>query len=144
MAGSRTGAALLALPGNRRGHRHRRRDVAPLPCGATPAHAGRVSGQSALTTTPATLDTRAQWVDTLRVVLIAGVIVVHTATGYVTDIVGWYYDDELQPSTPSATRQPGRGHDLVHPGWLGGHGSLEAGEQDVQAEFEFGCAVVVC
>lgn len=61
-----------------------------------------MSGQSALTTTPATLDTRAQWVDTLRVVLIAGVIAVHTATGYVTDIVGWYYDDELQPSTLAA------------------------------------------
>jgi fucose 4-O-acetylase-like acetyltransferase len=61
-----------------------------------------VSGPSALTTTPATLETRAQWVDTLRVALIAGVIVVHTATGYVTDIVGWYYDDELEPSTLAA------------------------------------------
>jgi peptidoglycan/LPS O-acetylase OafA/YrhL len=42
------------------------------------------------------LDTRQreQWVDTLRVVLIAGVIVVHTATGYVTDFAGYYYDDE--------------------------------------------------
>ena len=38
---------------------------------------------------------REQWVDTLRVVLIAGVIVVHTATGYVTDFVGYYYDDGL-------------------------------------------------
>jgi len=37
---------------------------------------------------------RAQWVDTLRVVLISGVIVVHTATGYVTDFAGYYYDDE--------------------------------------------------
>jgi fucose 4-O-acetylase-like acetyltransferase len=37
---------------------------------------------------------REQWVDTLRVVLIAGVIVVHTATGYVTDFAGFYYDDE--------------------------------------------------
>ncbi len=37
---------------------------------------------------------REQWVDTLRVVLISGVIVVHTATAYVTDFVGYYYDDE--------------------------------------------------
>jgi peptidoglycan/LPS O-acetylase OafA/YrhL len=37
---------------------------------------------------------REQWVDTLRVVLIAGVIVVHTATAYVTDFAGYYYDDE--------------------------------------------------
>ena len=33
---------------------------------------------------------REQWVDTLRVVLIAGVIVVHTATGYVADFAGFY------------------------------------------------------
>lgn len=37
---------------------------------------------------------RERWVDTLRVVLISGVIVVHTATGYVTDFAGYYYDDE--------------------------------------------------
>lgn len=37
---------------------------------------------------------REQWVDTLRVVLITGVIVVHTATAYVTDLAGYYYDDE--------------------------------------------------
>ena len=37
---------------------------------------------------------REQWVDTLRVVLISGVIVVHTATAYVTDFYGYYYDDE--------------------------------------------------
>jgi glucans biosynthesis protein C len=37
---------------------------------------------------------REQWVDTLRVVLITGVIVVHTATAYVTDFYGYYYDDE--------------------------------------------------
>lgn len=41
---------------------------------------------------------RQEWVDNLRVVLIAGVIVVHTATGYVTDFAGWYYDDEVSPS----------------------------------------------
>lgn len=37
---------------------------------------------------------REQWVDTLRVVLISGVIVVHAATAYVTDFAGYYYDDE--------------------------------------------------
>jgi len=37
------------------------------------------------------------WVDNLRVVLIAGVIVVHTATAYVVDIP-WYYDDERAAS----------------------------------------------
>ena len=37
---------------------------------------------------------REQWVDTLRVVLITGVIVVHTATGYVTDFAGYYYDND--------------------------------------------------
>jgi fucose 4-O-acetylase-like acetyltransferase len=40
------------------------------------------------------VDQREQWVDTLRVVLISGVIVVHTATAYVTDFAGYYYDDE--------------------------------------------------
>lgn len=42
---------------------------------------------------------RAQWVDTLRVVLIAGVIVVHTATAYVADFAGFYYDDELKANS---------------------------------------------
>ena len=42
---------------------------------------------------------RQQWVDTLRVVLLAGVIVVHTATGYVADFAGFYYDDELVANT---------------------------------------------
>jgi glucan biosynthesis protein C len=42
---------------------------------------------------------REQWVDLLRVVLIAGVIVVHTATGYVADFAGFYYDDEREAST---------------------------------------------
>ena len=32
-------------------------------------------------------------------VLIAGVIVVHTATGYVADFAGFYYDDELEATT---------------------------------------------
>jgi glucans biosynthesis protein C len=43
---------------------------------------------------------REPWVDNLRVALIAGVIVVHVATGYVVDIAGWYYDDELRASGP--------------------------------------------
>jgi glucans biosynthesis protein C len=38
-------------------------------------------------------------VDNLRVAAIAGVIVVHTATAYVTDFADWYYDDELHPTT---------------------------------------------
>lgn len=42
---------------------------------------------------------REQWVDTLRVVLISGVIVVHTATAYVTDFAGYYYDDERVTSS---------------------------------------------
>ena len=37
------------------------------------------------------------WVDNLRVVLIAGVIVVHTATAYVVDIP-WYYEQERAAS----------------------------------------------
>jgi surface polysaccharide O-acyltransferase-like enzyme len=41
---------------------------------------------------------REEWVDNLRVLVIALVIVVHTGTGYVTDIAGWYYDDELTTS----------------------------------------------
>jgi surface polysaccharide O-acyltransferase-like enzyme len=41
---------------------------------------------------------RQEWVDNLRVLVIALVIIVHTATGYVTDIAGWYYDDELTTS----------------------------------------------
>ena len=51
------------------------------------------SGQDTLTSTQ-----REMWVDALRVVVIAGVIVMHTATGYVVDIAGWYYDDELDAS----------------------------------------------
>jgi hypothetical protein len=38
-------------------------------------------------------------VDTLRVVLISGVIVVHTATGYVADFAGFYYEDERVTSS---------------------------------------------
>lgn len=41
---------------------------------------------------------REQWVDSLRVLVITGVIVVHTATAYVVDIAGWYYDDERTES----------------------------------------------
>lgn len=36
---------------------------------------------------------RALWVDNLRVLVVAGVIVVHTATGYLTGIADWYYDE---------------------------------------------------
>jgi glucans biosynthesis protein C len=42
---------------------------------------------------------REQAVDTLRVVLISGVIVVHTATAYVTDFAGYYYEDERVTSS---------------------------------------------
>ena len=42
---------------------------------------------------------RVAWVDSLRVAAITGVIVVHTATAYVTDFADWYYDDELRPTT---------------------------------------------
>jgi peptidoglycan/LPS O-acetylase OafA/YrhL len=42
---------------------------------------------------------RLAWVDNLRVAAITGVIVVHTATAYVTDFADWYYDDELHPTT---------------------------------------------
>jgi hypothetical protein len=38
---------------------------------------------------------RERWVDNVRVLVIAGVIVVHTATAYVLDLAAWYYDDEL-------------------------------------------------
>lgn len=41
---------------------------------------------------------RELWVDNLRVLVVAGVIVAHTATGYVTDVADWYYD-ELTTST---------------------------------------------
>ena len=37
---------------------------------------------------------REMWVDNVRVFVIAGVIVVHTATAYVLDLAAWYYDDE--------------------------------------------------
>lgn len=37
--------------------------------------------------------------DNLRVTVIAVVIVLHTATGYVVDFAGWYYDDERNASS---------------------------------------------
>jgi fucose 4-O-acetylase-like acetyltransferase len=40
---------------------------------------------------------REQWVDNLRVLVIAGVIVAHAATAYVVD-VPWYYDEERTTS----------------------------------------------
>lgn len=48
--------------------------------------------------TPSLAARREVWVDSLRVILIAGVLVLHTATGYVLDFAGWYYDDEVQAS----------------------------------------------
>ena len=52
-----------------------------------------------LTVDTAQIRQREQWVDTLRVVLISGVIVVHTATAYVTDFAGYYYDDERETTS---------------------------------------------
>ena len=49
--------------------------------------------------TPVGTTGRLAWVDNLRVAAITGVIVVHTATAYVTDFADWYYDDELHPTT---------------------------------------------
>ncbi len=45
---------------------------------------------------------RELWIDNLRVLVVAGVIVVHTATGYITGIADWYYD-ELTTSTVWST-----------------------------------------
>jgi len=36
---------------------------------------------------------REQWADNLRVIVIAGVIVLHTATAYLAPISGWYYEE---------------------------------------------------
>jgi glucan biosynthesis protein C len=36
---------------------------------------------------------RQQWADNLRVAVIAGVIVLHTATAYLVGISGWYYEE---------------------------------------------------
>jgi hypothetical protein len=36
---------------------------------------------------------REQWADNLRVVVVAGVIVAHTATGYLSDIAHWPYEE---------------------------------------------------
>lgn len=46
-----------------------------------------------------TTGVRVTWVDNLRIASITGVVVVHTATAYVTDFADWYYHDELHPST---------------------------------------------
>ena len=44
--------------------------------------------------------TRSPWIDRLRVVVIAGVIVAHTATAYVVD-TPWYYEERTtSPVTP--------------------------------------------
>lgn len=41
---------------------------------------------------------REAWVDNLRVLVVAGVIVVHTATGYITGVADWYYDEIGTPT----------------------------------------------
>jgi glucans biosynthesis protein C len=38
-------------------------------------------------------DARLVWVDNLKVAVIAGVIVTHAATAYLTDLAGWYYEE---------------------------------------------------
>ena len=37
--------------------------------------------------------TRLAWIDRLRIAVIAGVIVVHVATAYLSDLSGWYYEE---------------------------------------------------
>jgi peptidoglycan/LPS O-acetylase OafA/YrhL len=83
-----------AQPGSSRsrgGTRPARRG--PAPSAGTPRYRqeGRV--------TPAPATRRESWVDNLRVVAIAAVVVVHTATAYVADFSDWYYDDELDATT---------------------------------------------
>ena len=34
--------------------------------------------------------TRLAWIDRLRIAVIAGVVVVHVATVYLSDLAGWY------------------------------------------------------
>jgi glucan biosynthesis protein C len=41
---------------------------------------------------------REQWADNLRVIVIAGVIVLHAATAYLVDIAGWYYQERTTSS----------------------------------------------
>jgi glucans biosynthesis protein C len=36
---------------------------------------------------------RLVWIDTLKVVTIAGVVTYHAATAYLTDVAGWYYEE---------------------------------------------------
>jgi hypothetical protein len=42
------------------------------------------------------------WADNLRVIVVSGVIVAHTATGYISDVADWYYE-ELSTSEVSST-----------------------------------------
>jgi surface polysaccharide O-acyltransferase-like enzyme len=49
--------------------------------------------ETVVATTP-----REAWVDNLRVLVVAGVIVVHTATGYITGVADWYYDEIGTPT----------------------------------------------
>ncbi len=41
---------------------------------------------------------REQWADNLRVLVIAGVIVLHAATAYLAPIAGWYYEERTTSS----------------------------------------------
>jgi glucans biosynthesis protein C len=36
---------------------------------------------------------RLVWIDTLKVVTVAGVVTYHAATAYLTDVAGWYYEE---------------------------------------------------
>jgi hypothetical protein len=47
---------------------------------------------------------RQAWMDNLRVVIIAGVIVAHTATAYILDFP-WYYEERTASAVP---RSPAR------------------------------------
>lgn len=65
---------------------------------------GAGSASTPGTTVPRTAqEAREPWIDTLRAVAIAGVVVVHSATAYVADFSDWYYAAELDATTvPSA------------------------------------------
>jgi hypothetical protein len=40
---------------------------------------------------------RVVWIDNLKVATIAGVVVFHAATAYITDVAGWYYEERKPP-----------------------------------------------
>ncbi|GAB2862142.1 acyltransferase family protein [Lentzea nigeriaca] len=41
---------------------------------------------------------RLAWIDRLRITVIAGVVVVHVATAYLSDLAGWYYEERTTSS----------------------------------------------